>query len=163
MRLMMARRLVPTRAPRRGVAANRGKRRRFGSTPAAYDGRLLRPGIRVHPPDRVDTEPSSTTAPSSCTTPPRVSTYRYERLPVQDGSFLAFEDPNSHMTIGATLVFEPGPMASAGGGVDVERVREHIGSRLHQIPRYRQRLAWVPVEGHPGTPRMPPVSRRLAA
>ena len=49
----------------------------------------------------------------------RVASYRYERLPVQDGSFLAFEDPNSHMTIGATLVFDAGPLATPDGGLDV--------------------------------------------
>jgi diacylglycerol O-acyltransferase / wax synthase len=78
-----------------------------------------------------------------------VASYRYERLPVQDGSFLAFEDPNSHMTIGATLIFEPGPLASPNGGIDIERLRTYIASRLHQIPRYRQRLSWIPLEGHP--------------
>jgi diacylglycerol O-acyltransferase / wax synthase len=78
-----------------------------------------------------------------------VPSYRYERLPIQDGSFLAFEDPNSHMTIGAMLVFEGGPLATPEGGLDIERLRAYIASRLHQIPRYRQRLDWVPLEGHP--------------
>jgi diacylglycerol O-acyltransferase / wax synthase len=78
-----------------------------------------------------------------------VPSYRYERLPVQDGTFLAFEDPNSHMSIGATLIFEAGPLATPDGGIDIERLRAYIASRLHQIPRYRQRLDWVPVEGHP--------------
>jgi WS/DGAT/MGAT family acyltransferase len=78
-----------------------------------------------------------------------VASYRYERLPVQDGSFLAFEDPNSHMTIGATLIFEPGPLALPDGRLDIERLRAYIGSRLHQIPKYRQRLGWIPFEGHP--------------
>ncbi len=78
-----------------------------------------------------------------------MASYRYERLPVRDGTFLAFEDPNSHMTIGATLVFEAGPLAMPDGGIDYERLRAYIASRLHHIPRYRQRLAWVPVEGHP--------------
>src|SRR5260221_7376298 len=53
------------------------------------------------------------------------------------------------MTIGATLIFESGPLATADGGIDIERLRAYIGSRLHHIPRYRQRLAWIPVEGHP--------------
>jgi WS/DGAT/MGAT family acyltransferase len=78
-----------------------------------------------------------------------VSSYRYERLPVQDGTFLAFEDPNAHMTIGATLIFDAGPLSTPDGGVDIEAIRAHLASRLHQIPRYRQRLAWVPLEGHP--------------
>src|SRR5262245_57837313 len=53
------------------------------------------------------------------------------------------------MTIGATLIFEAGPLATPEGGIDIERLRAYIASRLHQIPRYRQRLDWVPVEGHP--------------
>src|SRR5262245_50345235 len=53
------------------------------------------------------------------------------------------------MTIGATLIFEAGPLATPEGGIDIERLRAYIASRLHQIPRYRQRLAWVPIEGHP--------------
>jgi WS/DGAT/MGAT family acyltransferase len=78
-----------------------------------------------------------------------VASYRYERLPVQDGTFLAFEDPNSHMTIGATLIFEAGPLSTPDGGLDGDRLRTYIESRLQYIPRYRQRLAWVPLEGHP--------------
>ena len=64
-----------------------------------------------------------------------MASYRYERLPVQDGSFLAFEDPNSHMTIGAALIFEAGPLTTAAGGIDIDRLRTYLESRLHQIPR----------------------------
>ena len=32
---------------------------------------------------------------------------------------------------------------------DAERIRGYVESRLHLIPRYRQRLAYVPLERHP--------------
>jgi len=73
----------------------------------------------------------------------------YERLPIQDSSFLAFETATTHMHLGGTSIFEKGALARPDGGVDIDRVRAHIGSRLHLIPRYRQRLAFIPLQQHP--------------
>jgi len=73
----------------------------------------------------------------------------YERLSALDASFLEIEDPSTHMHVAATLLFEPGPLATPEGGLDVERLRAYIESRLVHIPRYRQRLAYVPLEHHP--------------
>jgi diacylglycerol O-acyltransferase len=73
----------------------------------------------------------------------------YERLSVLDYSFLAFEGPNSYMHIAAAAVFEAAPVATTDGGIDIERIRQYINSRLPSIPRYRQRLAFIPVENHP--------------
>jgi diacylglycerol O-acyltransferase len=73
----------------------------------------------------------------------------YERMTAADRSFLVFEGPHTHMHVGGTTIFDGGSLVGPGGGVDVERIREYIGSRLHLIPRYRQRLAEVPLEGHP--------------
>src|SRR2546423_638886 len=73
----------------------------------------------------------------------------YERLSVLDCSFLAFEGPNAAMHIGAVALFEAAPLATADGGIDVERIRAYVASRLPSIPRYRQRLAYIPVENHP--------------
>jgi WS/DGAT/MGAT family acyltransferase len=53
------------------------------------------------------------------------------------------------MHVGATQVFEAGPLRRTDGGVDVERIEEYVASRLHHLPRYRQRLAWTPLEGRP--------------
>jgi diacylglycerol O-acyltransferase len=72
-----------------------------------------------------------------------------ERLTALDDSFLELEDPNCHMHIGAAAVFEPGPLASPGGGVDFDRICHLVEASLHHIPRYRQRLGAVPVLGHP--------------
>lgn len=73
----------------------------------------------------------------------------YERLPERDAAFLLFETPDTHMHLGGVAVFDAGPLARAGGGIDAARIRAQIAARLHQIPRYRQRLAWIPVLNHP--------------
>jgi len=75
-------------------------------------------------------------------------TVHYERLSNLDASFLALESRSTHMHVGAVAVFAPGPTTS-DDGVDIGTLRSLIASRLDRIPRYRQRLATVPVEGHP--------------
>jgi len=69
----------------------------------------------------------------------------YERLSGLDGSFLAFETPTTYMHVAVTAVFEVGPTATPQGGVDIRRIRAHIASRLHLIPRYRQRVRHIPL------------------
>ena len=75
----------------------------------------------------------------------------YERLSAQDASFLVYEDHDAaaHMHVGGLSVYEAGALSSATGGVDVERFRAYVASRLHMIPRYRQRLAAMPLSGDP--------------
>jgi diacylglycerol O-acyltransferase len=73
----------------------------------------------------------------------------YTRLTALDRSFLDIEDRSVHMHVGATCIFEAGPLRTADGGIDIRRIRDFVRSRLHRIPRYRQRLAWVPLENHP--------------
>ncbi len=75
--------------------------------------------------------------------------YRYERLSALDSSFLVFETPNTPMHVASTAIFDAAPITKADGGVDIERIMAHVASRLHRIPRYRERLAYIPVEGHP--------------
>ena len=72
-----------------------------------------------------------------------------ERLSALDVSFLELEEANAHMHIGAVAVFEAAPVTRAGGGVDIELVRKLIEVGLHRIPRYRQRLARIPLLDHP--------------
>jgi WS/DGAT/MGAT family acyltransferase len=57
-----------------------------------------------------------------------------DRLSAIDASFLAGERESSHMHVGAVMIFE-GPPPSR------EETLEHIASRLHLVPRYRQKLA----------------------
>jgi WS/DGAT/MGAT family acyltransferase len=73
----------------------------------------------------------------------------YDRLSTLDASMLAIEDHDVHMHMGGVSIFEAGPLWRDGGGLDIDRVRDYVASRLHHIPRYRQRLARTPLEGHP--------------
>jgi WS/DGAT/MGAT family acyltransferase len=74
---------------------------------------------------------------------------RYERLSATDRTFLDVESPAYPQHIAVSMLFDAGPLRRSGGGIDAERVRAFVASRLHRIPRYRQRLAWIPVEGAP--------------
>ncbi|NNC76077.1 MAG: wax ester/triacylglycerol synthase family O-acyltransferase, partial [Acidimicrobiia bacterium] len=73
----------------------------------------------------------------------------YQRLSFLDTSFLALETRTTHMHVASVGLFEAGPMRLEDGGIDIERIRRYVESRLHMIPRYRQRLAFVPIERHP--------------
>jgi len=72
-----------------------------------------------------------------------------ERLSALDRSFLAIEDATSHMHIGAIAIFEAGPLRSATGGIDVDRISTLMEAGMHRIPRYRQRLTYSPLFDHP--------------
>jgi len=74
---------------------------------------------------------------------------RYQRLSALDRTFLDFENERYPQHVGAVLLFESAPLESAAGGIDADRIRDYVGARLHRIPRYRQRLAWIPIESHP--------------
>jgi diacylglycerol O-acyltransferase / wax synthase len=73
----------------------------------------------------------------------------YDRLSFLDNSFLIMETPTSPMHVAGTATFEAGPLRTADGGIDIDKIRDYVASRLHLIPRYRQRLAHVPIENHP--------------
>ncbi len=73
----------------------------------------------------------------------------YDRLTQLDHSFLVYEGPNAPMHVGATQIFEAAPLRRPEGGIDLERIEAYVQSRLHRIPRYRQRLAHTPIERHP--------------
>ena len=71
--------------------------------------------------------------------------WRSERLCGLDECFLGFETPNSPMHVAVTAIFEQGPLCRPGGGVDLDGVREHLAGRLRLVPRFRQRLVYLPV------------------
>ena len=62
-----------------------------------------------------------------------------DRLTSVDASFLAQERDGSHMHIGSVLLFE-GPAPAP------EEVAAHLESRLHLVPRYRQKLSFPRLE-----------------
>ena len=73
----------------------------------------------------------------------------YDRLTALDRVFLDIEGPSTHMHVAGVFLFEGAPFRRPEGGIDIDRVRRYVVSRLHLIPRYRQRIARVPVENHP--------------
>jgi diacylglycerol O-acyltransferase / wax synthase len=78
-----------------------------------------------------------------------MSTPYFEPLSHLDASFLALETPNTHMHVAGVAVFEAGPLQRSEGGIDIERIKAHIYGKLQYIPRYRQRLAFVPAINRP--------------
>jgi WS/DGAT/MGAT family acyltransferase len=78
-----------------------------------------------------------------------VTDFAYERLSQLDNSFLVYEGPTSPMHVACTQIYEAAPLRGPGGALDIDRLRDYVESRLHLIPRYRQRLAYVPLENHP--------------
>ncbi len=73
----------------------------------------------------------------------------YERLSAMDTSFLVLEKPSSPLHVSATLIYEAGPLATEDGGIGIDAYRAATEAVLHRIPRYRQKLQWIPVVGHP--------------
>jgi diacylglycerol O-acyltransferase / wax synthase len=68
-----------------------------------------------------------------------MSQQHLDRLTAVDASFLAQEGPTSHMHVGAVLVFDDPPPP-------YEEFVDQVRSRLHLVPRYRQRLVTPPLE-----------------
>src|SRR3954462_13104311 len=66
------------------------------------------------------------------------------RLSPLDASFLEVESATAHMHVGWAATFTPPADAERP---TFEQVRDHIASRLGRAPRYRQRLARVPLGG----------------
>jgi WS/DGAT/MGAT family acyltransferase len=62
-----------------------------------------------------------------------------DRLTALDASFLHQEGPESHMHIGALTIFDGPPPT-------FDELIALIGSRLHLVPRYRQRLVRTPLD-----------------
>jgi diacylglycerol O-acyltransferase / wax synthase len=66
-----------------------------------------------------------------------------DRLSALDASFLHLETGGAHMHVAAVMIFEGEPP-------DYTELTEALQARLHLVPRYRQRLAPVPLaQGRP--------------
>src|SRR6185437_10090137 len=119
----------PRRAPRpprraAGVPpAGRGRRLRARVERDPRVGRGRRPGERGRVTQYGSTMPQT----------------HGDRLSAVDASFLAQERANSHMHVGAVLIFE-GPAPA------YDDFLTHIRARLHRVPRYRHKLAFPPLE-----------------
>ncbi len=73
----------------------------------------------------------------------------YERLSALDATFLDVEAKTAPMHVGAALLFDAKPLTLAHGGLDIERVSRYTEAALDSIPRYRQRIEWIPGVRHP--------------
>jgi diacylglycerol O-acyltransferase len=62
-----------------------------------------------------------------------------DRLTALDASFLHLEDASAHMHVASVSIFEGPPPP-------YDELLEAIERRLHLVPRYRQRLAFVPLQ-----------------
>lgn len=68
-----------------------------------------------------------------------------DRLSSLDVSFLYLEEPSTPMHVGGVAVFQPAPE-----GFDYDRLVSLIQRRIGLVPRYRQKVRWVP--GHLANP-----------
>jgi diacylglycerol O-acyltransferase / wax synthase len=69
-----------------------------------------------------------------------------DRLSSVDAAFLNMETPRLHMHVGGLFVFDAPP----DGEFDHTRFLDLIRSRLHLVPRYRQKLVFPPLQlGNP--------------
>ena len=73
----------------------------------------------------------------------------FEPLGAMDRQFLVMEDANVHMHVSGFTIYETEPLRCESGGMDFALFRRAIESVLPRIPRYRQTLAFTPIEGHP--------------
>ena len=62
-----------------------------------------------------------------------------DRLSPLDVSFLYFEEPTTPMHVGSVAVFQ-----EPDSGFDHDRLVRLISNRIAFVPRYRQRIRWVP-------------------
>ena len=78
-----------------------------------------------------------------------MSSYMYDRLSAQDNSFLVVETDHVPMHVAAIGIYKICDLAGPHGGVDIRKLKRALQAQLHRIPRYRQKLQWVPVEQRP--------------
>lgn len=64
-----------------------------------------------------------------------------ERLSALDAAFLRLETPTEHMHTAGLFIFDP---AEHGEGFAFSRFLDLVRSRLHLVPRFRQKLAFAP-------------------
>jgi diacylglycerol O-acyltransferase / wax synthase len=78
-----------------------------------------------------------------------------DRLSAMDVSFLYLETPTTAMHVGGVAVFTPpepdgSDAEQDAGGFDYDALCELVATRISLVPRYRQKVRWVP--GHLANP-----------
>jgi len=72
----------------------------------------------------------------------------YEPLSALDAAMVFMETDSVPMHVGIVAIFD-GTDSFHKGEIDEPRVRAHIAGLIDDLPRHRQRLAFVPIERHP--------------
>ena len=72
--------------------------------------------------------------------------YWYEWLSIQDNDFLLWETPALPMHGSGISIFAGGALATEDCGIDFAAIKRLMGSILHHVPRYRQKIVWAPGE-----------------
>ncbi|MBI1180476.1 MAG: wax ester/triacylglycerol synthase family O-acyltransferase [Alphaproteobacteria bacterium] len=65
-----------------------------------------------------------------------------DQLSAQDASFLYTENDRVANHVGGLYIYDQS--TTPGGLVTFKQILRHIGARLSRVPRYRQKLLWVP-------------------
>ncbi|HEB90469.1 MAG TPA: DUF1298 domain-containing protein [Deltaproteobacteria bacterium] len=73
----------------------------------------------------------------------------YERLSEESAGYLSVERSRRRAHVTMIALFDAGPLAAEGGGIDFARIRELVAMRLPELPRLRAKLRRVPLDGHP--------------
>lgn len=73
----------------------------------------------------------------------------HEFLSAMDRQFLEMETPSMPMHVSGVSAYDLGPLGSEEGNLDLSAIRKLIDATLEKIPRYRQKLAWTPLEKRP--------------
>lgn len=74
---------------------------------------------------------------------------RWHRLSALDAAFLAVENRDNPLHIGATALFEPGSSIDGSGRLDEARYLRFMRAVLGRLPKWRWRLTRVPLLHHP--------------
>ena len=70
----------------------------------------------------------------------------YDRLTALDNSFLMLERDNAYMHVASTQIYDGSSLRDQGSSIGIDRLRELTAASLYQIPRYRQKLSWIPFQ-----------------
>ena len=72
------------------------------------------------------------------------------RLNALDRTFLDLESPSTPMHVSACLIYPEKPFQDKKGYIDFDNFCKFVSSKLHLIPRYRQKIMTVPLaQGRP--------------
>lgn len=70
----------------------------------------------------------------------------YDRLTALDNSFLLLERDNAYMHVASTQIYDGSALRDRGSSIGLDQLRKLTAASLHRIPRYRQKLSWIPFQ-----------------